>query len=1591
MVDLSFTNGFALNNLVFHLYQAGKNSQLAALFDKGQFLSKKANATASLDLLEDLETYLLPVLSKQRDWTRFVQFALIAANLRGLGEKLQSGDLLEVIAREKSPGMSRALCRQISGSASRAAARARFAKYFPEAPEFSLERICGDMALIQQPEGEQQAEVLAQALDIIAETVGLHPTFPWPVWLDWIAGTALASKVQAKLIFAWAAHEKRGLKVLQEILSRVSLPESLADHLLENLQNISLSSKLVLLNHLSEILGRTGEYIRVCLILLGKVVTEEPKQAALAFEEMCRHCPWFAWTYQTTEWALDFLCHVQPTSPPITPAAQAVITVARLTRRPTANRAAEAHAFLTKAPAEPLRSRWMLHFLHTCSAHGIQLGSMQRWPTLIESETSWMAPNDWRLLWEHRSMAANNGRMAWLERDFASCSEAERLVEAAGLLRDMALLQNLRQQSVLLASIACENANQRQDFHFRLLTQVTAAFCHLNPGQADTHLQQSLALILPEDQDQFRRNLALHNVFAHQAPMAERIAGTIEEGTLRTWTQMQLRSRQSGLELKPDNIYEVLADTGFLMDEWRMLAALNEHSTQGEILLNRFLRPIRNPSLQSRALFHLAASQLAREETFRGSFRHFDPWGALSLLYPKLGSLGQADHQLEALIWAVDMGCKAKPGNAPDEYEMAFNFMFVIEGASPFSLEKTFVALITGMQQRVKASSEDRGFSGRRLQKRWLRVAKILVALPNTALRDRYGDRQAAVRKHWLHLFPWLLCLEKVWPPKSGKSFRQWLIRQFQGYKAWWPAPKLPWLDWVMAPALDTEFPSIHLQDTGDQSIRAIAAVLRHRREPSFFLDQMADSPARENLAMLFLTHKVWSPADEERCSIIRTPENRAISNLNNLEEKSSSMAKLAAAWQYRPPNEGLSFYDRWLRFAWAAPRTTALDDLSDSVRDALSAGEAQAAKANLLLFLQVLLAPGSADGKKPRFRQKVRIRIANAAALNSKEPSPGNPLVSQDEHELKPEAIKKARILAVRWQKAAMQAFNRNWGRRRYALIAGFYTAGLGLAALSLDATLTSAVFNPPQSWENLNVDPSITIWAVAIVLMSCIASCFLTESYLARYETRSSPPWWPAIRACLSFFPFLWPLGLIFHFHYYRSLKDFEGKYPKTLALLESLLKQPTIRTRATGQTLFRFGGSWEHLVFFYFGLIPLLLMALPIWLLALSLPLQGGIPILILAVAVCHFGMFFMMRLLVETIAQGCSDFNKVRRLQRASWLCLVPIFSVPLIPFIFLSLHQFFSESLLREKTLTFRLFGNYSTRNLNWLGLASRLPQKRRLRLRGNEALPFRIKRRPSQRERALLGFIDFKLLCLFPEILTICATVLPNRPFKYGFNHPAHVLALSTFVLIVTLALATGAFYRRPKDLDLTKSLALLHPKAIWLPYFFTYLAFCTGYGAVTGLKGFYLVVVLNAFALFFASIFSLLAKGAENILNFRLKWEIVYPVVPLFVIAGLTSTRENHNGSEHIVWWLLLFFCPAILGGTMLWHRYGPWLAVSSRHQSRRDTQTSNISKATNLILFLAMLLPLGALLVPIWLWLKIQILEPEGARPEAKLTDAN
>jgi hypothetical protein len=619
---------YRFRQLIAHLYVAGDHARLFAALEWPDFLSRQAEACGGFEQAgEDLERRALPAAIAAEDWDRFLHFALLALNLRGLAEAMAEEPVLRALARSGRFDLAEDAVARLSEPARRAAARAVLAAACgPGSYRFGgLARAAAEDldAIAEGAEIEPRApEVLAQVCTC-ARHLGPELQALWPSW-----SKRLAALPGAPAQLAWAVAEgylDRGLvedggcwQALAGADRRVVLAE-----LPERLGGLDLATPERVLAALRRLLANEDVFWSAAVRLLGRLAAAHPERACRAWEALAAgHAP---------PWSADLVEEGRPLFSRLPAArldewaaraaaaeARAGLRILALAAAPEARRAAAALDAVMALPDGPRRLHWSLRYLAARPGDadaGRQLGAVLAYLRALRYDAHAA----------DRALALDLASK-WLPEDLLDLEVDDAVFLPAsdeGALRTLAAAADDEQVlDRLLAEVeryaAAVSATEAGAFLLRaeVIGLIARRLC-LRRGDL-RYLDKAAERLLPEEEDTLRAALAADLTAAGAPALAREVAVGIRAPRLRLRALLPaLPAADLAAALgSPAQRYATLAAVDTVQAELAALSALLEAPVDPAALAQRLLAPLGQREIQTKGLLRLARHSLAFERVF---------------------------------------------------------------------------------------------------------------------------------------------------------------------------------------------------------------------------------------------------------------------------------------------------------------------------------------------------------------------------------------------------------------------------------------------------------------------------------------------------------------------------------------------------------------------------------------------------------------------------------------------------------------------------------------------------------------------------------------------------------------------------------------------------------------------------------------------------------------------------------------------------------------------------------------------------------------------------------------------------------------
>lgn len=615
---------YACERLIAHLAGAGECERLFELVEKRGFLAHQADFLKAFGRTsEDVETFLLPAAIAAGAWDRFLHFAALALNLRGLAEDLAEPEILGALARsEHEHAIKLALdaVGRLIGLWDQAEALAAVAAGCPASNprrKEVLDLLCD--RLDDFPAALHDQTRAGEALLAIAAQVGPELQERWPGWIRHFAPDRVG-EIRLALATRWLQEDDALSPGLWQSLEALGNPSQVMAIAPQRLADLKPADPEEVIARLGPLLPGTARRQEAGAAFLGRLAEHDPARAMAAWEAWtARERP--TWTPRILRAAAGILGHLPPpqlaamTAAISDPSALAVLRVAVLEKRSTRENAAAALTAVAAMPDDEDKLHWSLRSL-----------------TALPQEPSKEVSRMVTIMGEHLhsiGYAVDGDELArYLDLVAVHLSGAtrtrlecivwsyglppEKLLQIARATTQPAVARLLLERAERYA--AAVSATESAGFELRRQFVINAACSHVRLTKSLEVLPGTIERLLPEEEDELRETLAPRLLAAQDA---RGLCEAITDQRRRVATRLRLAAQEDlAEELTPSRLYASLAQVAALEEERSGLAALLERPDNPQGLLQQHVLSLR--ALRTRALLRVARHAIAFErEAFR--------------------------------------------------------------------------------------------------------------------------------------------------------------------------------------------------------------------------------------------------------------------------------------------------------------------------------------------------------------------------------------------------------------------------------------------------------------------------------------------------------------------------------------------------------------------------------------------------------------------------------------------------------------------------------------------------------------------------------------------------------------------------------------------------------------------------------------------------------------------------------------------------------------------------------------------------------------------------------------------------------------
>lgn len=754
---------YALRGLVSHLFTHEDWPRLFALLETKPFLADQTEQLGGFQASGgDLETYALAAAITARDWPRFLHYAALALNLRGLAEDLAAPEILRALARRGEASLALALdtAGRLADPFRQARALAAVVSGCEDGParQDALRDLEGRLDdLTRDAPGRASAEDLMA----IAREVGPDLHTHWPGWIERLVPDQ-ASRIWRAVAEGWLRRGDPLAPELWQALAALGDSSQILAFAPAGLGAMDLPAPGEILQRLEALLPDLQDRQRAGASLLGHFARKHPARACIAWEEWSSQSP-LIWSTELIDRGSEVLGRltsqrIEEIAASIAdPSVRAALRVVVLEARHTSEAAEAALAELRNVPDSPGKLHWSLRYLTARPAEPHDLVRRQviaigrhlhviGFTTEIHDLARWL---DLVALHLKDQISAQLDAVLWSPE-----LTPENVLALADAVTQPKILDLLLERAERSAAALAPTEAEGFTFRKNLLIRATCRRCVLS--ESLEILRRIAERLLPEEEDELRELLApqLAALDGKGPKLAQEVCTGIGDRRLQLVTLLRSAPQIPAETLAPASLYAALARIEILQDEHRGLAALLETPSDPRELLQRHILPIQEPRIRTRALLRLARHTLAFEIACH---KRPDRLAPLELVRWLLTT--ETDEELASLTPEIAaLGAEAGGDRALAEVQEAARRLAALETVAwPIrreALEDLLARVAAGLLPPPKA-------------------ARALVTILRLPRQLRPEAARQELRQHWLEILPLIAAAVERLPDQHKKPVRR--------------------------------------------------------------------------------------------------------------------------------------------------------------------------------------------------------------------------------------------------------------------------------------------------------------------------------------------------------------------------------------------------------------------------------------------------------------------------------------------------------------------------------------------------------------------------------------------------------------------------------------------------------------------------------------------------------------------------------------------------------------------------------------------------------------------------------------------------
>lgn len=974
--------------MISHLSGAENWPQLFALIEEKPFLADQADYFRGFERSgEDIERHALPATIQLGDWDRFLRYATLALNLRGVAESLAEPDILRALVRGGRLDLARDVVGRLADPLRRAEARAVLAASCRSRSDLLPDLLGGieeDLAHVTPT---------AAALSAIARSLGPELSGRFRDWIRRIE-PAESGRIWAAVAASWLDRGETRAPAFWEALAGVSDRQAL----LELTRRLGWLDRGEIEESLQKITALWGEDVSARRLAFANYFDRQtrrrPDRAFAAWERWVDREP-ILWTAELVEACRELLKRSSPRriedllSRFEDVEAKAALRIADLEAHPDSRRTAAALEAVSQIPDGPTKLHWSLRYLEARPPEPVdevrgQVGAVAAYLYELRYDAH---SSDLRRFLDlaARFYPKEVGRLvedvAW-----SPTSRPETLLTIAEETNREEVVTRLLDDAERFA--AAVSLTEAEGFRLRgeLIRRATSRLCQLRSDLQG--LDNGIERLLPEEEDDLRAELAPILAEDDRKEQARKVAEGIRDphrqflGLLRVMPPDDLPQDFLGSR----SLYAAMASARSIEEERLALCALLVNPFDPQELARRHITPLRSGDLQTQALLRLARHALAFQRSFYG--RRQDPAAALEVVR---GSLTvETDEKLAALTPEIAaLGAEMGPKEAVSEFQEAARRLARLDTV-PWKVREEALEHLLSLIVPIFLS---RGERERKATRRAFSVLEAMARLPLGPRPDRALDD---LRSHWHEILPILFAVAERLPGPLPRSLVEAIRDGIAACPEASEATRIVF-ELCQAPPAERACRAGHALDEAapDPALLNSLVYLLTSRDPQKVLPILLRLPSEERGTLaLHLIRYSWLllPEAERLLGSIEDPIEREEAALwlrlaspqsKDADSGLQALAGLLALRELDPSTPGLQPI---LEHLWTLNPERSRPALAWAYTSALRAGGRERGEAALRFWLHAHLAP-SLGTEQPevleRNEKKAREALESALALS--------------------------------------------------------------------------------------------------------------------------------------------------------------------------------------------------------------------------------------------------------------------------------------------------------------------------------------------------------------------------------------------------------------------------------------------------------------------------------------------------------------------------------------------------------------------------------------------------------------------------------